>query len=106
MVSIVLVSLVIVSCQKSNAVEVVNPCNDEIVVHLWETPTPGAAKNDLPARAVIPPLTKVEVKGALVDVGTDGSSAEIISGPGTGEIVFIPHGGDLMVIVPGELCGK
>lgn len=106
MVSIVLISLAIAGCQKSKDVEVVNPCNEEIVVHLWETPTPGAAKNDLPARGVIPPLTKVEVKRALADVGTDGSSAEIISGPGTGEILFIPHGGDLMVIVPAKLCGK
>lgn len=106
MIGTVLASLTLAGCQDTKVVEVVNPCSERVVVNLWETPTPRGAKNDRPTRVVVPALDKVEVKDALADVGKDGSSAEIISEPGRGEIMFIPHGGDLVVIIPAKLCGK
>lgn len=97
-------ALTIAGCSSLKDVELVNPCSEGIVVNLWETPTPRAETSDLPTQVVVPALQKVESKGALADVGNDGSSAEIISGPGVGEVLFIPHGGDLVVIVPARLC--
>lgn len=106
LIGAVLACLVLVGCSSKKDVEVVNPCSERIVVILWETPMPRGAKSDRPTRVVVPALEKVESKDALADVGKDGSSAEIISGPGRGEVLFIPHGGDLVVIIPARLCGE
>lgn len=106
LIGTVLALLVFAGCQDTKVVEVVNSCSQRVVVNLWETPRPRGAKSDRPARVVVPALAKVEVKDALADVGDDGSSAEIVSGPGAGEVLFIPHGGDLVVIIPGKLCGE
>jgi hypothetical protein len=99
-----LFAISLAGCQDRKAVEIVNPCGEEIVVNLWESPAPRGAKNDLPTHAVVPARSTVKVKDALADVGKDGSAAEIISGPGTGEVLSIPHGGDLVVMIPTELC--
>lgn len=92
------------SCISLRDVEVLNPCFDEITVDLWETPTPGAAGNDIPTRLVVGARSAAVAKNALADVGDDGSSAEIIAGPGTGEVLTIPHGGTLVVRIPASFC--
>jgi hypothetical protein len=84
--------------------EVVNACDRRLVVRLWETPTPGGDSADDPEQVEVPPLDVAVARDALADVGDDGSAAEIVSGPGEGEVLFIPHG-DRTVIIPAGLCG-
>jgi hypothetical protein len=96
--------LALSSCTKLKDVEVVNPCGDQITVNLWETPTPAAAAKDTPTRVVVGPRSTAVAKDALADVGNDGSGAEIVAGPGTGQVLTIPHGGKLVVSIPTTLC--
>lgn len=96
--------LALSSCTKLKDVEVVNPCGEQITVDLWEAPTPAAAGNDTPTRVVVGPRSTAVAKDALADVGNDGSGAEIVAGPGTGQVLTIPHGGKLVVSIPATLC--
>ena len=95
---------ILAGCSETKDVEVVNPCSEQVVVKIWETPKPRDAKSDQPARAVVGPVSRVVAKDALADVGKDGSSLEIVSGPGMGEVISIPHDADLFVIIPATLC--
>lgn len=91
-------------CQEVKNVEIVNPCDRPIEVNLWETPRPAGDENDTPTKVRVPPRSLVTEKDALADVGEDGSSAEVVSGPGKGEVIFMPHD-ERIAILPGELCG-
>ena len=91
------------SCEKRKTVDVVNPCSEPVTVRLWETPRPHQV-NESPRRIEVPPLRRIRVSHALADVGKDGSSAEIVAGPGEGKVLFIPHVGELVVVIPATLC--
>jgi hypothetical protein len=101
---LVLGSLALWGCEETHDIELVNACDRPLVVRLWETPTPGGDSADDPEQVEVPPLEVVVARDALAAVGDDGSAAEIVSGPGEGEVLFIPHG-DRTVIIPAGLCG-
>lgn len=92
-------------CQKRHDIEVTNPCNDPVVLNLWETPDPRTPRGDKPERVVVPPLSSVTAEDALHDVDENGWSAEIVEGPGTGEVLRFNQG-DRKMIVPGRLCSS
>ncbi|MCA1835011.1 MAG: hypothetical protein LC721_01200 [Actinobacteria bacterium] len=50
-------------------------------------------------------MSRVIAKDTLNDVDKNGSSAEIIAGPGTGEVLKLDHGAST-VILPARLCGE
>lgn len=67
--------------------------------------TQGQALGDDPERIVVPPLTSVTAEDVLYDVDDNGSSAEIVEGPGRGEVLQLPHG-DEQIILPANLCDE
>lgn len=93
------------ACQDRKDIEVINACDKRVVVNLWENPDPKRAGGDDPERVVVPPLSTVTAKDALDDVDDNGSGAEIIEGPGRGEVLQLAHGAR-KVILPASLCAE
>lgn len=93
------------ACQDRKDIEVINPCDKRVVVHLWENPDPTQARGDRPERVEVAPLSSVTAKDALNDVDKNGSSAEIVEGPGRGEVLRLAHGAR-KVILPARLCAE
>ncbi len=100
----ILCCLAVSGCTRLKDVEVINDCNQEVSVRIWETPTPGSDPNDRPTTLVVGPRSRAVAKDAVYDNNGDGSSAEIVTGPNTGRVIPIRHGGDLVATIPFGLC--
>jgi len=105
----VAVALLIVAtgCQPNRkSVDVVNACDRQLRVRIWDRPEPGDAKQNFFKEATVSPLSRVTVKEVVTDNGERDWSAEIVAGPGTGEVLSIKHTGDRVVVVPARLCSS
>ncbi len=88
------------------SVGVVNACDRQLRVRIWDRPEPGDAKQNFFKEATVSPLSRVTVKEVVTDNGERDWSAEIVAGPGTGEVLSIKHTGDRVVVVPARLCSS
>jgi hypothetical protein len=101
-----LVMVVGAGCQPNRkSVEVVNACDQELRVRIWDRPAPGNLKQNFFKEATVSPVSRVTVK-VVTDNGERDWSAEILAGPGTGEVLPIKHTTDRLVIIPARLCSS
>lgn len=102
-----LVVLVAAGCQPNRkSVEVVNACDQQLRVRIWDRPEPGNVKQNFFKEVTVSPLSRVKVKEVVTDNGERDWSAEIVAGPGTGEVLSIEHTGDRLVVVPARHCSS
>ncbi|MGH3119268.1 MAG: hypothetical protein ACRDQ2_19570 [Gaiellales bacterium] len=84
------------------SVEVANPCERQVEVRIWDRPRPGNPKEDFFKDAAVRPLSKTKVKEVVTDVDDKGWSAEVIAGPGTGQV--LPIRDSRVLVLPARLC--
>ncbi|MBA2609566.1 MAG: hypothetical protein H0U92_11540 [Actinobacteria bacterium] len=75
-----------------------------MVVRVWDRPQPGDVKENFFKEATVPPLSSVTVKEVVTDNGGRDWSAEIVTGPGQGDVFSIKHTGNRMLLIPARSC--
>lgn len=104
-IAAVLVVVAATGCQPNRrSVDVVNACDQQVRVRIWDRPQPGDVKENFFKEAPVSPLSRVTVKEVVTDNGERDWSAEIVAGPGVGEVLSIKHTGDRLVVIPARVC--
>lgn len=97
--------VVSMACQPNRkSVEVANPCDRQVRVRVWDRPEPGDIKQNFYKEANVAPLNAVTIEEVVTEVGDRDWSAEILTGPGAGEVLSIKHTGNRVVVIPARLC--
>lgn len=102
--SVVAVALLTSCTPNRKSVEVVNPCDRATKIRIWDRPQPGNLAENFFKDVDIGPSSDVKVKEAVTDVGNKGWSAEVLAGPGAGELLHI--GDSRVLILPAHLCAR
>ena len=93
------------ACQPDRkSVEIANPCSEPITVRIWDAPRPRATDVTFHTDVEVPPVALATAEGAVSDVGDEGFAAEILDGPGAGEVILVAGDQDRSVVLPADLC--
>lgn len=86
------------------SLDVVNACSQGVRVRVWDRPEPGDTKDSFFKERAVPPVSLLTIEEVVTDNGDRDWSAEILIGPGAGEVLSIKRSKNPVLVIPARLC--